>query len=117
MVFRPLNWLMAALFAFAVVVQLNDPDPAIWIAVYGAAALVAAMTARKGQPPRVAAGLVGVVALAWGTWLALGIPAGNVYARMFDAWEMTSAPIEEARETIGLFIVAAWMGVLGLRRR
>ena len=36
------------------------------------------------------------------------------YAHMFDHWEMRSISVEEARETSGLFIVAAWMAVLAV---
>jgi hypothetical protein len=34
---------------------------------------------------------------------------------MFDAWEMKSLAVEEAREASGLVIVAAWMAVLLIR--
>jgi hypothetical protein len=34
------NWIMLALFAFSAVLQLNDPDPIAWVAVYAAAAAV-----------------------------------------------------------------------------
>jgi len=36
---------------------------------------------------------------------------------MFDAWEMKSPSVEEAREASGLLIVAAWMMVLFVRAR
>ena len=46
-VFRLLNGLMAVLFAVAVVVQFNDPDPLRWVAVYGAALTVSALAAAR----------------------------------------------------------------------
>ena len=39
------------------------------------------------------------------------------YSHMFDAWEMKSVSVEEAREATGLLIVAAWMAVLLVRQR
>ena len=42
----------------------------------------------------------------------IGGPAAGAYSHMFDAWEMKSVPVEEAREATGLLIVAAWMAVL-----
>jgi hypothetical protein len=33
---------------------------------------------------------------------------------MFDAWEMQSSSVEEAREASGLVIIAAWMVVVAL---
>lgn len=81
MTFRVLSGLMAGLFALAVAVQYNDPDPGRWMALYGAAAAVA----------------------------CAGVADAGTYWHMFDAWEMKNAPIEEAREASGLRIVFVWM--------
>lgn len=39
------NLILAALFALFAIVQLNDPDPAFWTAVYGVMALVCGLAA------------------------------------------------------------------------
>jgi hypothetical protein len=57
---------------------------------------------------------VGVIALIWGVYWSTGVPGAATYAHMFDHWEMQSLPVVEARETSGLFIVAAWMAVLAV---
>jgi hypothetical protein len=108
-----MNAVMAVLFAFAVAVQYNDPDPWRWSAIYGAACVVSVLAARTGRPPRALAAGVGAVALLWMVYWAVSsaVPA-NSFARMFDSWEMHSEPVEEAREEIGLLIVAAWMAVV-----
>jgi transmembrane protein TMEM220 len=62
--------------------------------------------------PRWAPIVVFVLALGWSIEIMTGVRTLNVYAHMFDAWEMKSAPIEEAREASGLVIVAVWMVVL-----
>ena len=111
MSFRIVNGVMAALMAFAVVVQYNDPDPLLWIGLYAAACAICLAAAVRGVIPVSPALVVGAVALAWALAVAAGVPAA-VYTHMFDAWEMQSATIEEARETSGLLIVAAWMAVL-----
>jgi len=114
-VFRLLNGLMAVLFAVAVVVQFNDPDPLRWVAVYGAALTVSTLAAVRGRVPVVLPAAVGALALAWG--LFLGESAGatlRTYQHMFDAWEMKSTSIEEAREATGLLIVFFWMAIVGL---
>jgi hypothetical protein len=113
--FRHLSYLMAALFGFAVAVQYNDPDPIVWMLVYAAAAALSFHTARRDTIPLVAVLVVGGLSLVWGIAVAAGMPDFDVYRHMFDAWEMKSTAIEEARETSGLFIVAAWMAVLGIR--
>lgn len=107
-----LNLLMALLFVAGVVVQVNDPDPPSWMAIYGAAAALAVMRAVRGAVPVAATLAVGIVALGWGVAVVAGGPTVAAYGRMFDAWEMDSAATEVAREGTGLFLIAAWMAVL-----
>jgi hypothetical protein len=108
---------MTALFTLAAVVQANDPDPLRWIAMYGIAAAISAYAAITSRVPRFAATLLGAAAVAWAVSIAADGPGFDEYRRMFDAWEMRSAPIEEAREVSGLLIVAGWMIVLAIGRR
>jgi transmembrane protein TMEM220 len=114
MAWRIANGFMLALFLFSVVVQYNDPDPARWMAIYGAAALVcvAAFTRRlKWLLPA----LVGLAAAAWAIWwLPLWWGKTSV-SDTFGHMEMVDIPAEEARETLGLFIVVFWMAVVTLR--
>jgi hypothetical protein len=111
-VFRIVNALMALLFAAGVLVQVNDPDPIPWMAIYAAAAAVALTWAVRGNVPAAAPLGVGVVALVWGAAVVVGGPGFGVYGGMFAAWEMDSVATEEAREGTGLLIIAFWMGVL-----
>jgi hypothetical protein len=113
-IFRIVNGVMAVLFAVAVAVQYNDPDPIRWMAIYGAAFIVTVMIAARGWAPVFAAAIVGGIALAWGVYWAVtsGAPL-LLYEHMFDAWEMKNTAIEEAREASGLLIVAVWMAVVG----
>lgn len=114
---RPLQGFMALLFVFSAGLQLNDPDPLVWILVWGAAAMVAALAAfRRDGAPRPLALLVAGVALVWAATLgphALGrIPLG----RMFESWRMKDAAVEENRETFGLLLIAGWMLVTAFVR-
>jgi hypothetical protein len=114
--FRALNAGMALLFLFAAVVQYNDPDPLRWVAIYGAACLASIMAAaRRPLHPAVVAGIA-AVALVWSLAIMFQGQGGAAYRHMFDAWEMTAADVEEARESVGLLIVAAWMTALAVRR-
>jgi hypothetical protein len=106
------NWVMAVLFIFAAAVQVNDPDPLSWIAIYLGAAAVCVIAARRRRAPVIAAAVVGAIAAAWGAVIARGVRDPRLYTFMFDAWEMRSPPIEEAREASGLLLVAASMGAL-----
>ena len=114
--FRALNAGTALLFLFAAVVQYNDPDPLRWVAIYGAACLASIMAA-TGRPlhPAVVAGIA-AVAFIWSLAIMFQGQGGAAYRHMFDAWEMTAANVEEARESVGLLIVAAWMTALAAWR-
>ena len=114
---RAFNRLMCVLFLLSVVVQWNDPDPVRWVAIYGAAFVVSTIVASRGRMPIAAPLMVMVVALAWALVTVGAGPAADAYSHMFDAWEMKSAPVEEAREATGLLIVAAWMFVLVVAQR
>ena len=115
MIVRTLNAVMAVLFAIAVAVQYNDPDPARWVALYGSACILSAIAVVRGTTPRLAAGALAVVALGWSIIVIASVRDIATYAHMFDAWEMRSATIEEAREASGLLLTAVWMGVLWIR--
>jgi hypothetical protein len=114
---RFLDLTMVLLFAFAAAVQFNDPDPIRWIAVYGAACALSLLALVRRRVPPVAAMVVFVIAIAWAALIGVGGPAASEYGHMFDAWEMKSPSVEEAREASGLLIVVAWMMVLFIRAR
>jgi len=113
-IFRGVNGLLAPLFLFFAVVQVNDPDPARWMALYLAAALSCALelTGRLRWP------LPALVALAAGIWAGIWAPGvvGKVdWGHALAGAGMDADPRgEEARELLGLCIVAAWCAVLAL---
>jgi hypothetical protein len=114
---RGVNWTMCGLFLMSLVVQWNDPDPVRWMAIYGAALAVCLVVALRG---RIVAGvpvLVAVIALLWSVATIASGPAITAYSHVFDAWEMKSISVEEAREATGLLIVAVWMLVVVLGER
>ena len=59
---------------------------------------------------------MGLIALAWAMLIAAGGPGPAEYLQMFQAWEMRSLPVEQAREASGLVIIVGWMAVVALRR-
>ncbi len=106
------NVLFLAMFLFSVVVQVNDPDPVQWMAIYGLAALACVLeltrTVRWSFP-----GGLALIALSWASTIAPRIH-GVRFADMFQAFEMKNEMIEQAREVGGLLIVSAWMIVLAV---
>jgi hypothetical protein len=108
---RILTALMTVYFLFAAVMQYNDPDPVRWMAIYGAAALACWLALVRRLWRWYPAG-VALAAVVWAATLAPGV-IGHVAPReLFSETAMLAPAVEEAREMLGLLIVAVWMGVL-----
>jgi len=105
------NALMAIAFLFSVIVQVNDPDPFRWIAIYSLALVACTLELlERGHwyLPAVTAAIAGIWALA----LAPNVVGQVPFFAMFGDWEMHDVGIELSRETYGLFAVVIWMAVL-----
>ena len=109
---RILDGVFLLLFAFSVVVQVNDPDPLRWIAIYGAAAVACLVAGQLNWTVPVA---IGLVALAWAITIAPNVLGIVPVREMFREFEMKDRGVEEAREMYGLLLIAVWMAVLGHR--
>jgi len=111
---RVASAVMAVLFFVCVALQYNDPDPIQWMAIYGAAAIVCTVHARRGRMPVAFPLIVGVAALAWGVYVAGHIHGQFAWHHLAESMHAGTPQIEESRESLGLFIVAAWMAVVAL---
>jgi hypothetical protein len=91
----------ALLFGVFAWVQLNDPDPALWVAIYCVTAGLSAGTLAPRSWPVAAAWAVGCV-LAGGAWALLveGPPMQAGQTGFFDN--------EVVRESLGLEISGLW---------
>jgi hypothetical protein len=111
---RWLDALMALLFALAIGVQYNDPDPVYWMALYAPAMLLSALafTGRfRARTTLLAAAVYLVLALWWAPALRQAGPES------FNAWRMGTLADEEVREATGIALCAVWTGVLAWRAR
>lgn len=113
---RGMNAATTLLFAFAALVQLNDPDPLRWIAIYAAASIACAMSAWRRVHAAFPA-IVGAIALAWAVALVPQVVGRVPFASMFAEFEMANVGIERSREMYGLLVVAAWMVVVARKAR
>lgn len=95
---------MLGLFILSAVLQVNDPDPLIWIAVYLLAALYCFLYWWRRLRPY-AAGFLSAGSLAWS---AATLP--------LVAWDSPLWNSEEGRELMGLVLIFLWMGVLALKK-
>jgi hypothetical protein len=105
---------MLVVFLLSAAVQLDDPDPLVWIAVYAAAAALCGV-ALAGRNNRIGAALLLVVALAWAALLAPGVVGKAHFADIFGSMKATDPLVEETREMLGLLIIASWMAALAWR--
>jgi transmembrane protein TMEM220 len=113
---RVANAVMLLLFTLGAAVQLNDPDPVRWFAIYALAAAACLLSLLRRIHWALPA-LLCAVALAWAATLAPRVVGRVPFREMFGAFEMRNVGIEESREMYGLLIIAAWMAVVALRAR
>jgi hypothetical protein len=105
---RIANGIAALIFSYSIYLQLNDPDPLLWVLYY----LVAVVFCALG-----AAGIytwfVGVVALAYFLGVAYFMPGWSFETvALLKEPKMHSDSVELAREAFGLFLCGLWMSVL-----
>jgi hypothetical protein len=108
------NGIMLLMFLFSAAVQFNDPDPLVWIGIYGVAAAVCGLEIRR-RTPALAPAAVALIAFVWAGTLYLrahDVPVSSLFAQ----WEMRDIRVEEAREMYGLAIVGVWMIVIAIVR-
>lgn len=100
------NGFMLVLFASWAMFQYNDPDGLLWIVVYGLAVTGIVLFEYDRAPARPLWVLSGIMVL-WGIYWGVQF-AGQPALLMPDAPMF----VEEGREMVGSWIVAAWMALL-----
>jgi hypothetical protein len=104
---KVVNLLLAVMFVIFAFLQINDPDPAIWILIYGAMAVICVLAAFRIYPKKIMIGLLVVYVLysivflpGVGEWLNQ-----DNKEKLFDnVAKMEHIWIEESREFLGLMI-------------
>ena len=115
MVFRIMSAVIAVFFAFAAAVQYNDPDPSIWMLLYGVASVLSAGGVVCGSVPMRAAVTMSIVALVMALIIGSRVYGKAAFPEIFQGWEMKSPTSEALREASGLLIVSIWMVVLSMQ--
>ncbi|XP_027802706.2 transmembrane protein 220 [Marmota flaviventris] len=104
---RACNWLMAAFFALAALVQVNDPDAELWVVVY---AVPAVLTLLVGVNPLVTGHFIWKSVSAVHVSFCLVWAAGLAYHFLLHT-QHNILHEEEGRELSGLVIITAWMSL------
>lgn len=104
---KVVNLLLAVMFLVFAFVQVNDPDPIVWILIYGSMAVVCVLAAFRMYYKFVLIGLL-VIFLAYSTVFFAGVTewlAQDDKSVLFDdVMKMQHPYIEESREFLGLII-------------
>ena len=110
------NYVMLAVFILCIAVQYNDPDPGIWMLIYGLAAIVCFLASRN-QMHWILPALICLIVFAWGLKLAYQVPESFSFNEIvFSSWSMKNYGVEIVRELGGLAIILFWMIVLTLTK-
>jgi Transmembrane family 220, helix len=115
-----LHSILAVLFLIFAGVQINDPDPVLWILIYGAMAAICVMAIFEYYIPK----LLMALSLGYLIYLVILFPGFMDWYRspdrslLFDDLaKMQYLYIEEAREFLGLAICVAVLGFYLIRSR
>lgn len=104
---KVLNLLLAALFLLFAFVQINDPDPALWILIYGLMAVACILAAFGRYYPKIISVIL-IIYLAYSFFYIPGVVewlgSENKSMLFDDIAKMQHPYIEESREFLGLFI-------------
>jgi hypothetical protein len=104
---RIVNFLLAVMFLVFAFVQVNDPDPIVWILIYGAMAVFAIMAIFEFYPRKFLIGFLIVFvlysAVYWRGMLEW-FQQDDKSLLFDDVAKMQYPYIEEAREFLGLMI-------------
>lgn len=110
---KVISALFAVMFIYFVVVQYNDPDPEIWMPIYGLAVLASISIFINKAPHRYVFIVMAVVYFIGAIRQWPPIYEGVFWGEM----KMRSINIELARESLGLAIAGIAMLVLAWLRR
>lgn len=104
---RIVNFLLAILFLVFAFVQVNDPDPVLWILIYGIMAAFSVMAIFEFYPKKFMIGVLVLYVLysfVYLPGLAEWLRQDNKAALFDNVAKMENLYIEESREFLGLLI-------------
>ena len=106
--FHVASYVMAALFVVCVVLQVNDPDPVVWMTTYGACAFVTALLPRRRALVPVAY-VLALGVLAWAAYLVYMVWGRVEVGDLVNKMSEKGGAVEVGREAGGLAIAGAWL--------
>jgi hypothetical protein len=117
---RILNFVLAIMFLLFAFVQVNDPDPALWILIYGAMSVVCILAIFEFFPRKVLFFLLvlyAALSVLYFPGLAEWLQTDDKAALFDDVAKMDHPYIEESREFLGLMICILVLAFYLIRSR
>lgn len=112
MLFKACSYFMMVFFSLSVILQYNDPDWLVWMAIYGIILISTIFLTVKAGLLRLHWPLIGL-ALLYGYGVFLYSDGFLVFSsEFFQASGMKTIKIERARELWGLIICFSWTIIL-----
>jgi uncharacterized membrane protein len=113
-------FILAIMFLVFAFLQINDPDPVVWILIYGAMAVTCVLAMFKMYYPKIMIALA-VIYVGYSILLVPGLiawwRAPNRSLLFDDLAKMEHLYIEESREFLGLMICLFVLGLIAFQRR
>ena len=99
------NWILTILFALFALVQLNDPDPIVWVIIYATVAMISGFAAVGKYNKNVTLTVIGIC-IVWMMTLVPGVVdwVNEGMPSITGSMKAESPYIEYLREFLGLFI-------------
>lgn len=117
---RILNFILAFMFIVFAFLQVNDPDPFIWITIYGVMAVFCILAAFEFYPKKFLWGAVIVFGL-YAIYYLPGVQEWLMNDHKEDLFDnlakMNHLYIEESREFLGLMICLATLTFILIRAK
>lgn len=117
---RVVNFVLAILFLVFAFVQVNDPDPLLWILIYGAMAVLAILAMFKIYPFKIILALL-VIYIGYSAVFLEGVKEWwqqpDKTALFDDVAKMQYPYVEAAREFLGLMICVIVLVIYAIQSR
>jgi hypothetical protein len=117
---RTVNFLLSIMFLLFAFLQVDDPDPVIWILIYGVMAVFCVMAIFEYYPQKflmATAAIYTLYSLVYVPGVIDWYQSGNWAGLFDDVAKMEYPYIEEAREFLGLVICITVLVIYIIRSR
>jgi hypothetical protein len=106
-------YVLTLIYALCVIVQYNDPDPLVWMLIYGLGMLACSFYI-MGRLHWIFSVIVGLLAMIWAGILVPDVLGKVSFMDIFSSAYMQNSAVEKARELGGLLIVVTGMVYLSV---